>query len=198
MIFTHYIPFLLIISMGNWSKSSSLTSSPHAFSICRVGRPVWRWKKKQLWKIIHWMIGFRMANLRISRHVFFDKFGPSDPLQSAWDLSHFVLELRSSHMFEVSSEKKKTLVFTCPINRHIANRKTGILRDIAATSKHISRRYYWSRQYVFHQDQRETASHHWIPGTEKVWKFQTIRWDHRTVPNPDWLLVSNMVWNGFI
>ena len=49
MIFTHYIPFLLIISMGNWSKSSSLTSSPHAFSICRVGRPVWRWKKKQLW-----------------------------------------------------------------------------------------------------------------------------------------------------
>ena len=94
--------------------------------------------------------------------------------------------------------KKKTLVFTCPINRHIANRKTGILRDIAATSKHISRRYYWSRQYVFHQDQRETASHHWIPGTEKVWKFQTIRWDHRTVPNPDWLLVSNMVWNGFI
>ena len=54
---------------------------------------------------------------------FFDKFGPSDPLQSAWDLSHFVLELRSSHMFEVSSEKKKTLVFTCPINRHIAKRE---------------------------------------------------------------------------
>lgn len=78
---TLFLPTIsLFCSTFPWETDPNLPPWPphpmHSASaawICQSGDG----KKKQLWKIIHWMIGFRMANLRISRHVFFEiNLGP--------------------------------------------------------------------------------------------------------------------------